>query len=137
MTDSNQNDDCSVMVIDDDDDIRDSIVEILSEEGYVAVGASDGADALAQLRQGSKPCLILLDLMMPGMDGAAFRNVQLKDPALAQIPVVVISADRDTARSGDALNVAGVLKKPANLADLLEMVKRFCGDPPPSSKASM
>ena len=80
--------------------IRDSIVEFLDDNGYQAVGASDGRDALDKLTASDPPpCLILLDLMMPIMDGRSFREQQLQTPQLASIPVVVFSAYRDVAKT--------------------------------------
>jgi CheY-like chemotaxis protein len=116
-----------ILVIDDDPDIRDTLVEVLEENGHHAVGASNGDDALAQLRRADEhPCLILLDLMMPVMDGRAFREEQLKDPALSLIPVIVLSAFRDSAETARQLAVAGHLSKPVRLDVLMSMVESFC-----------
>jgi len=109
--------------------IRDSIVEFLDENGYDAVGACDGRDALDKLSASdAPPCLILLDLMMPIMDGQSFREEQLQTPALASIPVVVFSAYRDVAKTASAMNAAGHLEKPLKLTDLLEMVQQYCSN---------
>ena len=82
-----------ILVVDDDHDIRDSLVELLEDHGYQAVGAANGVEALGVLRTTPEPpCLILLDLMMPVMDGRQFREQQVKNPAWLQIPVIVISA---------------------------------------------
>ncbi|HEY7376109.1 MAG TPA: response regulator [Polyangia bacterium] len=116
-----------IFVIEDEEMIRDSIVEFLGEQGYDAVGAVDGRDALDKL-DGSipRPCLILLDLMMPVMDGQSFRQRQLQIPDLAQIPVVVFSAYQDVAKTAVAMNAAGHLHKPLKLPDLLRTVQRHC-----------
>ncbi len=107
--------------------IRDSIVEFLDESGYQAVGASDGRDALDKLAAATpRPCLILLDLMMPIMDGRSFREQQLQTPALASIPIIVFSAYRDVAKTAIDLKAAGHLEKPLNLNDLLRAVRRHC-----------
>ena len=113
--------------------IRDSIVEFLDESGYQAVGASDGRDALDKLAATDpRPCLILLDLMMPIMDGRSFREQQLQTPELASIPIIVFSAYRDVAKTASDLNAAGHLEKPINLTDLLRTVRRHCsGNAPP------
>ena len=85
----------TVLVVEDDLDIRQALMEILDEHGFAALGARDGAEALDLLSRATElPCLILLDLMMPVMDGASFREAQRKDPRLASIPVVVLSAYR-------------------------------------------
>jgi len=107
--------------------IRESIVEFLGEQGYDAVGAVDGRDALDKLDSSSpRPCLILLDLMMPVMDGQSFRQRQLEIPDLAKIPVVVFSAYQDVAKTAVAMNAAGHLPKPLKLPDLLRTVQRHC-----------
>ena len=87
----------TVMVVDDEKDPRESVCEWLIAQGYTVVPARDGADALQRLRsENCKPDVILLDLMMPGMNGWQFREQQVKDPGLADIPVIVITANRDT-----------------------------------------
>jgi CheY-like chemotaxis protein len=115
-----------VLVVEDDADIRDMISQILEFEGYPVRTASDGSDALEQIRDGGRPGLILLDLMMPVMTGWQFRAAQLEDPALADIPVVVISGDGTVAAKAGAMNAAGFLRKPVDLTTLLETVGRFC-----------
>jgi CheY-like chemotaxis protein len=116
-----------VLVVDDDPDIRETVIEVLEENGHRAQGASNGVEALAQLRGSEElPCLILLDLMMPTMDGPSFRSEQLKDPVLSPIPVVVISAFRDSAEKAKELEAAGHLTKPVSLDDLMALVARFC-----------
>lgn len=115
-----------VFVVEDDADIRDMIREILELEGYSVRTASDGAKALEQIRLGEAPRLILLDLMMPGMNGWEFRSAQLDDPRLAKIPVIVLSGDGTVAAKAGNMNAAGYLKKPVDLSTLLETVSRFC-----------
>ena len=87
----------SVLVVDDDLDIRSALIDVLEDHGFEAKGAINGRDALDKLQAAGeeKPCLIVLDLMMPVMDGRAFRETQLGKPALAGIPVLIISAYRD------------------------------------------
>src|SRR3954451_19256185 len=108
--------------------IRESIVEFLDENGYAAVGASDGRDALDKLGASSDgpPCLILLDLMMPGMDGRAFRDHQLQSPELAAIPVIVFSAYRNVAAAGSEMKAAAPLEKPVRPPELLRAVRQYC-----------
>src|SRR6476620_2244355 len=81
-----------ILVVEDDEMTRESMVELLRESGYTVDAAVNGAEALAHLRTHPHPCVILLDLMMPVMTGQEFRREQLKDSALAAIPVIVVSA---------------------------------------------
>lgn len=115
-----------VLVVEDDADIRDTISQILEFEGYAVATARNGAEALAQMRRGRRPAVILLDLMMPGMNGWEFRSAQLVDPALADIPVVVLSGDRTVAAEAGDMKAAGFLTKPVELSMLLDTVRRFC-----------
>jgi CheY-like chemotaxis protein len=116
-----------VLVVDDDNEIRETMVEVLNDEGYEAVGASDGIEALEQLRDpGDRWCLVLLDLMMPNMDGRTFRAEQLQDPAIAPIPVVIVSAMNDVAATAEELKVAAHMTKPIPLRELIQVVRQFC-----------
>jgi CheY-like chemotaxis protein len=115
-----------VLVVEDDPDIRATICEALEDHGYATAGASNGVEALEYLRSGAeKPCLILLDLMMPVMDGQTFRAEQRADPALADIPVVVISAYRDVDKHAADL-ATEYLAKPVRLDTLLETARKHC-----------
>ena len=111
-----------VLVVDDDADCRDVLCQVLEDEGYRVEGAANGEDALLSLREGARPCLILLDLRMPVMDGVAFRQVQRRDPDLADIPVVIMTALGDPALEGER-----VLKKPIDLNALLATLREVCG----------
>jgi CheY-like chemotaxis protein len=115
-----------ILVVDDDRDIRDSLVELLSEHGYPALGAGNGVEALELLRtSASPPSLILLDLMMPMMDGREFRERQLENPAWSAIPVIVISAYSDVDRQARALALEH-LRKPLAMRSLIDAVRRHC-----------
>lgn len=115
-----------VLVVDDDRDIRDSLIEVLEDHGYQAAGAANGLEALAVLGTGpALPCLILLDLMMPVMDGQEFRERQLENPLWAQIPVVAISAYSDAVARARALDLE-CLRKPLAMRPLIETVRRHC-----------
>lgn len=116
----------SVMVVEDDSDVRETIVELLEDEGYDARGAVNGRDALEMLRADGRPGLILLDLRMPVMDGWEFRRQQRGDPFLSAIPVVVMSADGSLERKTEGMAAAAVLAKPVGLDHLLATVQRFC-----------
>jgi CheY-like chemotaxis protein len=115
----------SVLIVDDDADVRESIADALEGEGYRVAAASNGKEALRLLQDRNlRPDLILLDIMMPEMDGWAFRGEQQKDADLASIPVIVFTAygsPRDIARQLDA---AGFLKKPLRLEELLSTIDR-------------
>jgi two-component system, chemotaxis family, chemotaxis protein CheY len=122
----NANGHARVLVVEDDQDVRDTILDLLSDEGVPAAGSADGASALRFLRSAAvKPNLILLDLMMHGVNGTEFRRQQLEDPALAAIPVVLLSADVTTESASVAMRAAGYLRKPVKLTALLEMVQRY------------
>jgi CheY-like chemotaxis protein len=118
----------AVLVVEDDRPIRDSMVQVLQDEGYAVLVAIDGSEALRLLRDTPElPGLILLDLMMPTMDGFQFRAEQLADPRLSSIPVVVLSADVNVFARAETLHVQGVLKKPLSLDALLGCVEQHCG----------
>jgi CheY-like chemotaxis protein len=115
-----------VLVVDDDRDIRDTLIEMLEDQGHRATGAANGREALAVLEASPQPpCLILLDLMMPVMDGRGFREEQLKHPAWAQIPVIVISAYSDAQAQARALELE-CLRKPLGMRPLIDAVRRHC-----------
>jgi CheY-like chemotaxis protein len=118
-----------VLVVDDDDDIRESLMEFLEEHGFDPLGARDGVDAFDKLGTSDpQPCLIILDLMMPKMDGRTFRHKQLERAAVAEIPVVVISAYRDVEQNARDLQAVNWLPKPLNLPALLQVVREACAD---------
>ena len=82
----------TVLIVDDDSAVRTALKELFETEGYAVAVASNGRAALNHLGAGLRPCVVLLDLMMPVMDGWDFRTEQLKDPALKEIPVFIITA---------------------------------------------
>jgi CheY-like chemotaxis protein len=115
-----------ILIVDDDFDIRETIRDILLLRGYTVGAASDGKEALQLLRRGPPPCVILLDLMMPGMNGWEFREEQVRDPELAKIPVVVLSGDGSVDQKAGAIAAAAFLRKPLELSVLLATVSRYC-----------
>jgi CheY-like chemotaxis protein len=117
-----------VLVVDDDADIRETILAVLERHGFLAMAAADGAEALDRLRAGATPRLILLDLMMPRMTGEEFRAAQLAEPSLAKIPVVVLSGARGVDDLARRIGTE-VLPKPFELSSLLKMVRRYCAPP--------
>lgn len=122
-----------VLVVEDDPDIRETIAQILEEEGYEVRGASNGKQALDLLHEGVRPQLILLDLMMPVMDGWRFRTEQRQDPTIADIPVIVISADGNLRQQAAKIQANGYLRKPVGIDTLLDAVERYLKPPEPSS----
>lgn len=115
----------AILVVEDDTDIREALMGVLEEEGYDVVGAGNGREALDALREGPRPALILLDLMMPFMNGWQFRAEQKLDANLSEIPVVVVSADANVGQKAASLEAVGHLKKPVELDALLAVVARF------------
>ncbi len=111
------------MVVEDDHLIREAIVEALDEEGFDVIEAANGREALDKLHA-RRASLVLLDLMMPVMDGWQFREEQLHDPELSTIPVVVLSAAQDARVPADRH-----FSKPCDLDDLLDTVWEFTGGP--------
>ena len=113
-----------VLLAEDDDDLRDATMETLEDAGYRAVAVSNGSEALSFLREAAQlPSLILLDLMMPVMDGWQFREAQRDDPRIAAIPVVILSAMAEKPTMADV----EYLQKPTKAPPLIAMVAQFCG----------
>src|SRR4051812_22649656 len=103
---------CSVLIVDDDADIRELLRVALGAEGYLVAGVDNGRAALNHLRSHADTCFILLDLLLPVMDGAHFRTAQLHDRSLAWIPVIVMSGATDTDRRARDLGARRVVRKP-------------------------
>jgi CheY-like chemotaxis protein len=125
-----------VLIVDDDPDIRESLEAVLGIHGHPVATASDGGEAIDLLRrEPAHPCLILLDLMMPGMNGFEFRAELDADPLLSEIPVVIITgAGVQLDEKSNTLR-AQVLRKPFDLQALLDTVQRFCPQPAPLARA--
>jgi CheY-like chemotaxis protein len=114
-----------VLVVEDDPDLRKGICEVLDDAGYTSWPAENGEVALERARE-ERPCVILLDLMMPIMNGWEFRSEQLRDPQLSSIPVVIMTADGRAADKARTLH-ADYLRKPIYPDALLELVDDYCG----------
>src|SRR5690606_20195356 len=114
----------SVLVVDDDDALREAVAEAIEDAGYEVVQASDGREALDKMRQ-KAPCIVLLDLMMPVMDGWEVVSEMDTDPVLASVPICVVSAQ---GQLPPPRNVA-VLRKPVSVDTLLDAVAEHCGKP--------
>ena len=126
-----------VLLVDDDYAILDGVSDFLECEGYGVVSASNGIDALNQLRSGLRVDAIVLDVMMPMMDGWDFRAEQLADPSLREIPVVVISAGgfaRETLQH--QFKTHEVLPKPLDLEGFLRALQNACGGSASGSTAA-
>ena len=113
-----------VLIVEDDFAIREAFTQILEDQGYTIESASNGQQALDLLGQRALPELILLDLMMPVMNGYQFRSVQQADARLAAVPVIVLSADSE-AEVAATISADGYLRKPVRLATLVEIVGRY------------
>jgi CheY-like chemotaxis protein len=123
----------AILIVDDDNDVRSALSELLEEEGFSVNGAPNGREALALLRGGNvHPAVILLDLMMPGMDGWDFRSEQMRDPALAGVPVVIVSASgfsRESIRT--QFRPAAYVEKPIERTALLAVIRELLRSRPP------
>ena len=117
----------TVLIIEDDADIRETLYDTLKIVGYQVFTAANGREGLDLVASIAKPCVIFLDLMMPIMNGWEFARAIEGDPVLSAVPVVVVTAYADRIGS---INAAGVLKKPFDLDQLLLTTQKWCGDPP-------
>ena len=113
----------SVLAVDDDPSILDLMTDILSGEGYRVLSATNGAEALRVL-EGDRPCVVLLDMRMPTMDGWGFA-AGMRDRGL-HYPVVVVTAAENARAWAQEIGADGYLSKPFQLRDLLRIVERFC-----------
>ena len=126
----------TILLIEDDRDICEIVQQVLADEGYETIAVSNGAEGLARLRSSAPhPFVIMLDLMLPVMDAWQFRAEQAGDALLADIPIVIFSANPKVGQHADALGAAAVLRKPPNLDELLSVVSRFAQDAPPTANA--
>jgi two-component system, chemotaxis family, chemotaxis protein CheY len=118
-----------LLVVEDDEDIRQNLGELLSSEGYCVDLAENGLRALERLSELPElPSVILLDLMMPVMDAVRFRAEQRARPRFSEIPVVLMTADGRIEDQGKTLGVKDHLKKPLEIDDVLSTVSRYCGN---------
>jgi CheY-like chemotaxis protein len=115
-----------ILVVEDDEAIAEALVSLLEDAGHRARHVPDGRQALDALRGGERICVILLDMAMPVMDGWRFREEQVKDDALASIPVIVCTADAYAEEKACAIGAAGWLHKPMDPERLLRLVEQHC-----------
>lgn len=119
----------TVLVVDDDEDLLEIVRDVILQEGFDVIVAQDGAEALERMRTGKVPCLVLLDLKMPGMSGQEFRRRQLEDEKLAGVPVVGFTGLSNGEDEARLLALSSYLRKPVHLHHLLETVSHYCSDP--------
>lgn len=116
-----------ILLVEDDEDIRENLIELLEGEGYEVLFAENGQVGLDKLSQISTlPDLILLDLMMPIKDGFQFCIEKDADPKIAHLPVVVMSADGHIRENKQRVNACAYLKKPLDIYEIIEIVGKYC-----------
>jgi CheY-like chemotaxis protein len=113
----------TVLIVEDDPDALEALGDLLDSHGYAVASASNGAEALELLGRSPLPGLIVLDLLMPTMDGWEFRRRQKNDPRIAHIPVVVVSASS----AAKPIDADSILRKPVDINRLLDTIARHCG----------
>lgn len=116
----------TVLLVEDDPDIREMVLTLLTLAGFVAVAAADGFQALSYLSAHALPAVILLDWRMPRCDGPQFRALQLEDPRLRSIPVILFSSEERCPEKAAALGAAGWLPKPARPRQILRAIAPYC-----------
>jgi CheY-like chemotaxis protein len=116
----------TVLIVEDDEDVRESLQEVLEAEGYATAQATNGQTALAYLRTSLAPGLILLDWNMAPMNGSQFVAEMARDPAFTEIPLVLMSAEMETPAEARGHPFASSLTKPVQLGELLTVVRRYC-----------
>lgn len=114
----------TVLIIEDEFEIRNTTQKILQMKGFKVVTATNGQEGLEKLKTIEHPCIILLDLMMPVMDGWAFLENRKKDPGISSVPVIVLSAAID--KRAKTLGILDFIKKPFSIRSLLTVVERYC-----------
>ena len=122
MQSTRKGEDPRILVVEDDEDAREALVALLQMKGYRAVPAGNGKEALDYLHRAPLPDLIILDLWMPVMDGWQFRKEQVKDPRLAAVPVIVVTALSDRTD----VDANEVIIKPVDVDRLLTSVSHYC-----------
>jgi CheY-like chemotaxis protein len=118
-----------ILIVEDDHDVAASVADVLEGEGYRTAVACNGREALDELLRKNHPDVILLDMMMPVMDGWQFREAQMKLPEAAAIPVITVTADGDARAKAASIGAAGHLAKPVTIEKLVEIVERTCRTP--------
>jgi CheY-like chemotaxis protein len=124
----------NVLIVEDDEQLRELLTTILSADGFHAIGAEDGLEALHLLRTVRRrapdaPCLVLLDLSMPRLSGDEFRRAQLGDPIVANVPIAVISGATDLKQRAAEMGAVATVAKPISYDAVLQVVRRYCSPP--------
>jgi CheY-like chemotaxis protein len=124
----------NILIVEDDGEVREMLETLLTTEGFHTVSAEDGLEGLHLLRTVRRrapdvPCLVLLDLTMPRLSGHEFRRAQLGDPAVASVPIAVMSGATDIEQRAHALGAVATVAKPIDCDLLLNVVRRFLGSP--------
>jgi CheY-like chemotaxis protein len=115
-----------VLVIDDNADVLEALATMLKREGFSVVTAHNGFAALNLLHGGLRPCIIVMDLMMPVMNGFEFREQQMHDPELAHIPVIACSGITDPAETAAHLGLSASVQKPAEVKTIVDLIRTHC-----------
>lgn len=117
----------SVLVVDDELDVREILVDLLSDSGYSVSSASNGQEAMTLLKSNPDTGVVLLDLNMPVCNGIQFRKNQMEDVYVSSVPVVFLSAESNISVVANDLKVDGYIRKPVDLRILMTLVQKFCG----------
>jgi CheY-like chemotaxis protein len=120
----------TVLIVEDDESILEAMRDGLEVQGYHVKTAIHGREALDHLATMDTPCLIFLDIMMPVMDGFQFRKHQLQDTRIAQIPVVVVTADGNASHKAASMGAQEGIRKPVEFEDLIRVTQLYCGTNP-------
>lgn len=115
----------TILVIEDDAEVRDELCELIESAGFEVLAAANGQDGLSALRKHPHTRAVVLDLVMPVMNGATFRGEQLRDPAIAAIPTILLTGRNDVAPMGAALEACAWLPKPFAPDALLAILARY------------
>jgi CheY-like chemotaxis protein len=116
----------TILIVDDDSDTLEAMRLMLESEGYLVATATDGREALTVLVKGLRPCVIVMDLSMPVMDGVEFRKEQLNHPDIAGIPFIAYSAVLDARSCAQDLRASGYLEKPTEFQHVLSIIRQHC-----------
>ena len=116
----------TILLVEDDSDIRESLAELLLLRGYQVTAVADGREALNYLETGDLPCLIILDLMLPVMSGWEFRHRQLSDARWSSIPTILLSGVNNLFQESQRLQAVAFIPKPIDIQSLYKTIDRYC-----------